>query len=68
MIYKTIEDLPLTLNAKEISALLGLSKSNTYKLLGSSDLDFPVLKIGKRLIVPRDKLMIWINNNCGDKK
>ncbi len=25
--------------------------------------DFPTLKLGKRKLVPKDKFLIWVNNN-----
>ena len=27
--------------------------------------DFPTLQIGKRMLVPRDSLLIWIKQNTG---
>jgi hypothetical protein len=25
--------------------------------------DFPTIRIGKRLVVPKDKFLIWVNEN-----
>ena len=57
-IYKSYEELPLMLNAKQIGALFGISISSAYELMREDG--FPSIRIGNRLIVPKDKLMVWI--------
>ena len=46
---------------EDISKYLGISKANSYQLMDSKG--FPILRIGKRKLVPKDKFLIWINNN-----
>ena len=58
-IYTNIEDLPLTLKAHEVAAVLRISKSKVYELAQSES--FPAIRIGKRVVVPRDKLVEWMN-------
>ena len=55
------DDLPLTLCAEDVAAVLGISRTNAYALLHQED--FPTLHIGKRLLVPRDKFIQWINDS-----
>lgn len=50
--------LPLTLCAEHISQILGISRSATYTLLRSKG--FPTIYIGKRMVVPKDKFIAWI--------
>lgn len=50
--------IPFMLSATELATYLGVSKSTAYSLLRSDN--FPSLRIGKRLLVPRDKLEFWI--------
>lgn len=57
------ESLPAILNASQLAAALGISRAGAYQLLHRRD--FPTLQIGKRLMVPRDKLMAWIDRNTG---
>lgn len=57
-IYKSYEELPLMLNAKQIGALFGISISSAYELMREDG--FPILRIGNRQVVPKDKLMAWI--------
>lgn len=49
-VYKTYDDLPLFLNAGTIAKVLGISAASSYELMHESD--FPVLKIGSRMVVP----------------
>ena len=58
--YTNIEDLPLTLNAREAAEVLRISKSKVYELAQSES--FPAIRIGKRVVIPRDKLIQWIND------
>ena len=57
------ETIPAILNANQLAKLLGISRAGAYQLLHMES--FPTLKIGKRLLVPRDKLMAWIDRNSG---
>ena len=62
-IYKTYDDLPLFLNAEMAAELLGISISSMYELMHEKG--FPVLKIGSRLVVPKDKFRAWVEQHTG---
>ena len=51
-IIKNYDELPLFLNAKNLSKVLGLSESSVYELMHEKD--FPSLCIGSRLVVPKE--------------
>lgn len=57
-IYKNYDELPLFLNANIVAGLLGVSPSSAYELMHEKD--FPSLRIGNRLLVPRDQFQIWV--------
>ena len=57
-IYTSYEQLPLALNADDVAAVLGVSRANAYTIMHSKD--FPTIVIGKRMIVPKDKLLAWM--------
>jgi len=57
-IYKNYEELPLMQNAKQVASLFGISISSAYELMREAG--FPSIRIGNRLIVPKDKLIAWI--------
>ena len=49
--FKDYSDLPLFLNAELVAKVLGVSPSSGYELMHETD--FPVLKVGSRMVVPR---------------
>ena len=51
------------LNAETTAKLLGISISGMYELMHEKG--FPVLKIGTRLVVPREKFREWVEQNVG---
>ena len=55
---KSYDDLPLFLNAAMVAKVLGIALSSTYELMHEAD--FPVLKIGNRLVVPKEKFVEWV--------
>ena len=60
-IYKTYDELPLFLNAEMMAKVLGVSPSSGYELMHKSD--FPVLKVGSRLVVPKRKFVEWVSRH-----
>lgn len=59
--YKSYDELPLFLNAATVAKVLGVSPSSGYELMHEPD--FPVLKIGSRLVVPKDKFVEWVSRH-----
>lgn len=57
--YTSFEQLPLTINADQLAAVLGISRAQAYVLMRSKG--FPTIHIGKRMVVHRDKLMQWMD-------
>ena len=62
-IYKSYDELPLFLNAETVAKLLGISPSSCYELMHEKG--FPVLKIGSRMVVPKEKFRAWVERNVG---
>lgn len=56
--YKSYDDLPLFLNAEQVAQVLGIAPSSTYELMHEAG--FPVLKIGNRMVVPKEKFIQWV--------
>ncbi len=61
--YKSYAELPLFLNAALLAKVLGIAPSSAYELLHEED--FPVLKIGSRLVVPKEKFIQWVEEKSG---
>lgn len=59
--YKSYDELPLFLNAAMVAKVLGIASSSAYELLHEED--FPVLKIGNRLVVPKEKFIQWVEQH-----
>jgi len=58
-IFKSYDELPLFLNAEVVGKVLGVSISSAYELMHEKD--FPSVRIGNRLIVPKEKFIKWTN-------
>ncbi len=61
--FKSYDELPLFLNARTVAQVLGISQAGAYELLHQES--FPVLKIGSRLLVPKEKFLSWIESQTG---
>ena len=64
--YKSYDELPLFLNAETVAKVLGVSPSSGYELMHEKD--FPALRVGKRIVVPKERFIQWVdqNTNGGD--
>ena len=56
--YTSIDQLPITLCAEQVAQVLGISRAGAYTLMHSKG--FPTIQIGKRMVVPKDKLLAWM--------
>ena len=63
--YKSYDELPLMLSVPEIAVVLGISRAAAYELARSKD--FPSLRIGTRIVVPKDKFINWINRKVEEQ-
>ncbi len=59
--YKSYEELPLFLNAELMAKVLGVSPSSGYELMHEPG--FPVLKVGSRMVVPKEKFVQWVEEH-----
>ena len=61
--YKHYDELPLFLSAAMVAQVWGISTSSSYALLHSKG--FPTLRIGGRMVVPRDQFLAWVEQHTG---
>ena len=59
--YTDYNDLPLMLSVPDVAFVLGISRAGAYELVRSDG--FPSLRIGSRIVVPKEKFIGWINAN-----
>lgn len=66
-VFTNYDELPLLLNTTQLADLLGVSHSSVYELIREPG--FPSLRIGKRIVIPKEELRQWISRNTkGAKK
>ncbi len=61
--FRDYSELPLFLNAELVAKVLGVSPSSGFELMREPG--FPVLKIGSRMVVPKEKFIQWVEQNSG---
>ena len=61
--YKSYDDLPLFLNSATVAKVLGVSLSSGYELMHEPGL--PVLRIGNRMVVPKEQFIQWVKEHTG---
>ena len=61
--YKSYDDLPLFLNSATVTKVLGVSLSSGYELMHEPG--FPVLRIGNRMVVPKEQFIQWVKEHTG---
>ena len=63
IVYKSFDQLPVTIQAEDIAAILGISRAGAYTLMRSKG--FPTIYVGKRrMIVLRDKFIAWLDEQA----
>ena len=61
--YRSYDDLPLFLNAETVAKVLGVSPASGYELMHEPV--FPVLRVGNRMVVPKEQFIQWVNEHTG---
>ena len=61
--YKSYDELPLFLNAVAVAKVLGIAPSSSYELMHEKD--FPALRIGNRVVVPKEAFIRWVDQHTG---
>ena len=64
--YKSFDELPLFLNADTVAKTLGISPASGYELLHENG--FPSLRIGSRIVVPKEAFIRWVEEHTGGAK
>ena len=64
--FTSFDQLPIMLNADQLAEVLGISRAGAYQLMHA--VDFPTIRIGKRMVVPKEELRLWMNRKLSEKK
>lgn len=62
-VYTNYDELPLFLNAGLVAKVLGISISSAYELMHEAS--FPTLRVGSRIVVPKEKFYQWVESQTG---
>ena len=62
-IVRSYEELPLFLSAQNVADVLGVSISSAYELMHEDG--FPSLRIGNRLVIPKENFRQWVESKVG---
>ena len=63
---QSYDDLPLFLNVNLVAQVLGVSISTAYEVMHEPG--FPVLRVGSRMVVPKEKFIQWAEEQTGGAK
>ena len=58
--FTSLDNLPAMLTISQVALALNISRTSAYELAHCKN--FPAMLIGSRIIVPKERLMVWIDN------
>ncbi len=59
---RSIADFPLGLKVDHVMESLNISRATAYKLVKQPG--FPSLLVGKRIVIPKDKFLKWVDDQA----
>lgn len=63
--YKSFEELPVMLTIPQVAKVLCISRAGAYELAHSRN--FPAMLIGSRIVVPKDRLLTWVDQKVAER-
>jgi len=58
---KNYDEFPAVMGVSDLQQILPLSRAGIYNLVNSNG--FPVVRVGKRFLVPKAGLIAWLEQN-----
>ena len=59
--YHSYDVLPVFFNAELVGMVLGVSISTAYEVMHEPN--FPTLRVGSRMVVPKEQCIQWVMEN-----
>jgi len=56
--FTSVKELPIMLSISQVAVVLNISRASAYELAHCRN--FPAMLVGSRIVVPKDKLLAWI--------
>ena len=63
--YKSFEELPVMLTIPQVARVLSISRAGAYEL--AHNRNFPAMLIGSRIVVPKDRLLAWVDQKVAER-
>ena len=57
--YQSFEELPVIMMVQDMANVLGIGLTKAYEI--SKEKGFHCLRLGSRILIPRDRFIRWIN-------
>ena len=57
-VFTNYDELPLFLSAKLVAQTLGVGRATAYELMNEKD--FPAIRVGSRIVVPKENFRQWV--------
>ena len=64
--YTSLDQLPLMLDVSDVQSVMHISRAGSYQLLHNER--FPSITVGKRILVPREQFLAWLDKACETTK
>lgn len=59
--FKSNDELPLIMQTKDVAGYLNISLTCGYYVMNSKE--FPVMRIGKRMLVTKENFLSWLDKS-----
>lgn len=59
-VIRSVDELPILMTAEDVAATGLCGRNKAYDILNTDG--FPAIKVGKKLLVPKDAFVAWIRD------
>ena len=63
--YRSFDELPVMLTIPQVAKVLSISRAGAYELARSRN--FPAMLVGTRIVVPKDRLLAWVERKVAER-
>lgn len=63
--YRSFDELPVMLTIPQVASVLSISRAGAYELAHSKN--FPAMLVGSRIVVPKDRLLAWVDRKVSER-
>jgi predicted DNA-binding transcriptional regulator AlpA len=63
--YYSIDELPAVFNVDVLQDIMGISRALAYDLVNQDD--FPKVRVKKRILIPKDPFVQWLDKQTAPK-